>query len=237
MNYGLGGMTDSSGEINIVKEVSKRYANQSLIIFDVGAHNGEYTKNLLEYIQSPQTIHCFEPGKASFATLKIFDNNPNVFKHKIALSDKAETTDLYYNEEGTAFASLNQAKYFQYGITLDKSEKIQTTTMDEFCVREKIDKINFCKIDVEGHELSVLKGAKNLILNNKIDMIQFEFGMATTFSGTYLKDFFSLLSNYEIYRVLQDGIYRINYNERYEIFLTSNYLAINKTFAAKIKID
>jgi len=49
-----------------------------------------------------------------------------------------------------------------------------------------------------------------------------------------LKDFFEILSNYNIYRILQDGIRKVNYHEAFEIYLTTNYLAVNKK--SKIKV-
>ena len=63
--------------------------------------------------------------------------------------------------------------------------------MDE----KKIDDIDFIKIDVEGHELAVLQGAVNMINQNRIKVIQFEFNVANILSRVFLKDFYDLLEN------------------------------------------
>lgn len=78
--------------------------------------------------------------------------------------------------------------------------------------------------------LKVLKGAKDLIGKNSIDFIQFEFGGANIDSRTYFQDFYYLLTPYyKIYRILKDGLIAIDaYKEIYEIFLTTNFLAILK---------
>ena len=86
------------------------------------------------------------------------------------------------------------------------------------------------KLDVEGHELKVLNGAHSLINSNSIDFIQFEFGGCNIDSRTYFQDFFYLLNPYyEIYRLVKDGIVLIeHYEERHEVFVTTNYLAISR---------
>jgi len=109
-------------------------------------------------------------------------------------------------------------------------EQVQVRTIDRFCETEKIQRIDFLKIDVEGHELSVLRGAERMLTSGAISMIQFEFGPANIYSRTYFYDFWSLLSGaYDIYRIVPKGLAPINYyGEHNEIFLTTNYLALRK---------
>lgn len=57
-------------------------------------------------------------------------------------------------------------------------------------------------------------------------LIQFEFGIASVEACIFMKDFFALLPHYDIYRVLQNGIRKIKYNEYAELLLTTNYLAV-----------
>jgi hypothetical protein len=82
-------------------------------------------------------------------------------------------------------------------------------------------------MDVEGNELNILNGAKRMIENDSIDFIQFEFGGCNIDSRTFFQDFFYLLKErYRIYRILKNGLYPIDsYSEKYEIFITTNYLA------------
>ena len=48
---------------------------------------------------------------------------------------------------------------------------VHTQTLDNFCLEEKINNIDVLKIDTEGNELNVLKGAKKLLLEN-INLIE-----------------------------------------------------------------
>jgi hypothetical protein len=108
------------------------------------------------------------------------------------------------------------------------SERIEVQTIDSFCEKQQIDRIDFLKMDVEGHEMAVLRGAKSMLDANRISMIQFEFGPPNISSQTYFYDFWSLLSEkFDIYRIVPRGIARIGYyGEHREIFLNINYLAI-----------
>ena len=53
---------------------------------------------------------------------------------------------------------------------------VQTQTLDNFCLSKKIENIDVLKIDTEGNDLNVLKGAKKLLSENKINVIYTEIG-------------------------------------------------------------
>ena len=124
-------------------------------------------------------------------------------------------------------------KKINYQIIVNNNNKlfltsqIVTKILDEFCSDHKIEHIHFLKMDVEGNELNILNGAKRMIENDSIDFIQFEFGGCNIDSRTFFQDFFYLLKErYRIYRILKNGLYPIDsYSEKYEIFITTNYLA------------
>ena len=86
------------------------------------------------------------------------------------------------------------------------------------------------KIDVEGNELSVLQGAKRLIEEGKIKIIQFEFNWINVYSKVFMEDFRELLKDYDLYRLLPRGLLKIDFSKKtyYEIYNFQNILAINK---------
>jgi len=51
---------------------------------------------------------------------------------------------------------------------------VQTQTLDDFCLDEKIENIDVLKMDTEGNELNILKGATKLLSENKINVIYTE---------------------------------------------------------------
>jgi len=147
----------------------------------------------------------------------------------IGFGEKEETRTLFTTEKGLGLASLYQRNLKEFGMEMNIEEKVDIQTLDNFCKKNKIKKIDLLKIDVEGNELNVLKGAEKMINAGLIDYIQFEFGCNVD-SRTYFKDFFYLLNpKYEIYRVLKNGIYLIKeYKWTNEIFNAINYLAIRR---------
>ena len=229
MNYGNGGDFKISGELNVLKYIQQKYKDEkSLTIFDVGSNIGQYSKTVSDFFNSKAIIHSFEPSKKAFELLlNTVSDRTNIIPNNIGLSDIEKDLILYTNVEASGLASVYQRKLEHYRIFMDKSEPIKLSTIDNYCQYNNIDKIHFLKLDIEGHELSALKGAKLMIDNKKIDFIQFEFGGCNIDSRTYFQDFYYLLKDkYRIYRIVKDGLFEISdYNETSEIFTTINYLA------------
>ena len=225
MNYGEGADFDKSGELNVLKIIKASYPkDKELIIFDVGANGGEYTRELYNYYNKKSSIYSFEPAKKTFCILK--ENTKefsNVTINNIGFSDTETDKILYYNYEGSVWASLYQRNLEHQNINLDIDEEVHLTTIDNYCRINKIEKINFLKLDIEGHELNALIGAKEMILNRNIDFIQFEFSNSNVDSKTYFKDFYYFLrDNFTIYRILKNGLFEYDsYQEAHEIFLTT----------------
>lgn len=227
MNYGIGAYVDQSGEEWVLKQISKLYKNEKPIIFDVGANHGDYTFAVIKHI--PQAmVYSFEPSLPTFNLLTSSLKNFNVNTVQVGFSNEKKTTKLYFDNQTSGLASVYPINYDHLKGTILNQEEIQLIKLDDFCLEQKISLIHLLKIDVEGHEFEVLEGAKNLIESNSIHMIQFEFGIAMMESKRFLKDFKELLSQYVIYRILQDGIEPLIFDEKVEIFLTTNYLAIHK---------
>jgi hypothetical protein len=125
-------------------------------------------------------------------------------------------------------ASLYQRDLAAQGRALNQVEEVELTTLDDFCAAHRIEQIDYLKLDVEGHELSVLRGAQRLLASDAIQLIQFEFGGCAVDARIYFRDLYSLLQErYRLYRILQAGLAHLpHYSERQEVFVTTNFLAI-----------
>ncbi|MCS6967284.1 MAG: FkbM family methyltransferase [Cytophagales bacterium] len=232
MNFGEGGNIYQSGELWVLQFISQQLSNQKqIVIFDVGANKGEYTLTLTEFFKGNATIYAFEPSPKAFQYLS---NNlkglDNVVLENLGFSDCKQVKPLFSNEIGSGLASLYQRRLQHFGIQMEFVEQVSLSTVDSYCKENNIEHIHFLKLDVEGHEIAVLKGAENMLSSKKIDFIQFEFGGCNIDSRTFFQDFFYLLKDsYQIYRILKNSLYPISfYKETYEIFVTTNYLAVKR---------
>ena len=216
-----------------IKLINRYYKNSSktLIIFDVGANVGNYSKAVNDAFHEKRMIYAFEPFSKAFFDLEKLQKEINDF-HPVQLgfSDKKQKVNFLSSSEFNEVGGLYNKDFSHSGFSLNLSEETDFETIQNFCFDNQIEHIHFLKIDVEGHDFFVLKGAEEMLKNNKVDFIQFEFGAANYLSKTYLHDFFQLLSpNYHFYKLLKNGLMEIReYNTDIEIHVLSNYVAINK---------
>ncbi|MBN2021086.1 MAG: FkbM family methyltransferase [Sedimentisphaerales bacterium] len=195
---------------------------------------GNWSLQCIKQFQRSVRLYAFEPSKHTFDQLAENLSAANghlmgkvVFPFNIGLSDVAQTKMLYYDRELSGLASVYKRNLAHFTKSMDCQEQVSLVTLDDFCRQQRIERINFLKLDTEGHELNILKGAQKLIEASAIDFIQFEFGGCNIDYKTYFQDFFYCLApKYKIYRVCRDGLrYITSYKEQYEIFITVNYLA------------
>jgi len=156
------------------------------VLLDVGAHHGQTATRLRELFPSA-IIHCFEPFPESYALLeRATEADPRVRRHRLCLSDRTGTATMNCNVS-TATNSLLEtdrraSATWGEGL-LDTSDRIQvaTTTLDAFCGAESIDRVNLLKIDTQGAEYEVLRGAASMLSRRAIDVLVFEMITAQTY--------------------------------------------------------
>jgi hypothetical protein len=108
--------------------------------------------------------------------------------------------------------------------------EVETITIDEYVASGEIDTVDYMKIDVEGHEMAVIRGAHRSIEQGIVRALSFEFGQADVVSRTFFRDFWQYLTDLKlrIYRLGHDG--RAIHIPRYSYDLESfrgvaNYVA------------
>jgi FkbM family methyltransferase len=206
----------TNGEYRILKMLIPK----ATVVFDVGANVGDYSGEILS-INPSVSIHAFEPDIHAFTELAKLPLTAN----NIALGDKIEKRMLYRGDEKTTHNSF----YNVHARSIAPLE-VPTSTLDAYCIEHGIKHIDFLKVDVEGFEFMVLKGAEDLFRRGAVDYVQFEFSGATIESRTFLKDFLQFFSSYgyDLYRIRATSVDKVDYRPDSERFTLTNYLAVKK---------
>jgi FkbM family methyltransferase len=139
---------------------------KNLIIFDVGAHKGQTSSHLCKLFPH-SIIQAFEPSPTLFAEIeKNLSKRKNIRCHNFALGETNEKAFLT-RPDSDLCGQVVKAKE-------NNSTSISVRRLDDFCLDESISAIDLLKIDVEGNELSVLKGASGMIDKNAVSAIFLE---------------------------------------------------------------
>jgi len=231
--HGLGLRNSSnqylSGENAFIKNLIKLDAFKNGVILDVGANIGDYSIFIRENgVIAP--IFAFEPHPETYQQLISNTKNLNLTQFNLGLGEATFETVIfdYKKNNGSQHASI----YKEVIEDIHKSEAIETkisiTTLDTIVEKYNIEQISLLKIDTEGNELSVIKGASKTIAASKINYIQLEFNEMNIISHTFLRDFIRLLPNYKFYRLLPTEMLEIKeYTPLYhELFAFQNIIAV-----------
>lgn len=234
MNIGPASLPHDSGETYLLeklKRILRRKKDSVITVFDVGANIGDYALEAFSLLGASARIFCFEPSNATCEMLRENTRSiSTIIVYPHGFSDKEQELELFSDKQGSGLASLYDRRLDHLGTHLLNREMVRLSTIDRFCRENNIMSINLLKVDVEGHEYKVFAGATEMLDANAIDMIQFEFGGCNIDSRTFFQDFYYLLNpKYRLYRLTVDGIVPIDiYNEKYEQFRTTNFVAIHR---------
>jgi FkbM family methyltransferase len=161
--------------ISIAHDISRRLRGYRIsIIFDVGANVGQ---SALHYVSAypSSTIICFEPIKETYEQLRRnVEGIDQVLCYNFALAD-TPSKGVMTKGMGT----MNHLVQEDNIISSNKheTEQVHVSTLDDFCNANNINKISYLKIDVEGGDLNVLIGAKDILNAHGVDIVEVEAGM------------------------------------------------------------
>jgi FkbM family methyltransferase len=216
------GAASTNAEVAAIMQLLDGNTAANLIVLDVGANVGNWTEC---------QVVAFEPSKSAFKVLSSrFQKYSNVNCINLGLSNQNAEVTLFSDSEASGLSSVHNRRLDHFSITFSKQETINVTTLDSWIsINPKYSDVVILKLDVEGHELSVLAGAKEVL--NRIQIIQFEFGGGNIDSKTYFQDFWYFFADleFDLFRLTPRGPIRVeNYSEILEVFRPTNYLAVRR---------
>lgn len=198
------------------------------IVLDVGANLGGYCSAIRE-LYKDCTIYAFEPHPKTYNQLEKNTKNFNIKSLNLGVGASDGTLVLYdyASNDGSQHASLYKGVIEKIHNRQAVEHSVKVIAIDDFIAEKEIKKVYLLKIDTEGHEYEVLKGAKLSIKSGVIDIIHLEFNEMNVISRVFFKDIWDFLPNYDLYRMLPDGLVPIkNYDPVFcEMFAYQNIVA------------
>ena len=156
-------------ENNIIKFYMCDLMYKSIpILFDVGAHKGGSSS---PFLKKGWNVYAFEPDKHNRKYLQRFKKQyPKLNIDTRAVSDEIKSNIPFYTSEVSSGIS-GLSKFHE---SHEESNKVDTTTIKQFCLDNNIEKIDYLKIDTEGFDLFVLKGVPWDKIKPKVILCEFE---------------------------------------------------------------
>jgi len=151
------------------------------VVFDIGAHVGEFSV-LASRLAAPNgSVIAFEPVPETYWLLRetlVLNRCEHVTPVQKAICDAVTTAQMNlfqkqyssWNTMGKPLMPTPGGNYIEPSQTIT----VSTETIDNYCATHEIAHINFLKVDVEGFEKSVFAGAKHMLCEQRIDYICFE---------------------------------------------------------------
>lgn len=161
-------------ELRIIKDLT----DKSKSSIDIGVYRGVYSYKLSDYSIN---VYGFEANPIIFKPLQknlsLLKSNIKLFN--VALSNIESEVNLKIPLRNKSFIKKNFEDYYEGGLaTIEKENNLENKEYDLYPVKTKVldsfefsEKIGFIKIDVEGHELSVIQGAVKLLRKDKPNLL------------------------------------------------------------------
>jgi len=184
------------------------------VVLDVGANEGQTALKMAE-IAPAAKIFSFEPNSGVFEVLvKNTRHNPNIVPTRAAMGSAPGKATLRVTG-ATVNASLLDYDKPTGNDAVVREEVVEVRTLDAFCRERKIENISLLKVDAQGFDLEVLRGAGELFAGNRIAAVFVEVLFVPMYSGQASQQ---EIFNYLIEKGMKfSGFYGINREDDFYI--------------------
>lgn len=160
--------------------------NAKPFIFDIGANRGNYTDFVLSLFPNAKML-LIEPNDMWVGELskKYFGNTDIQIWNTLVGKNTDDTMFYYFTNNNDQLSSIYERPVFS-DLPMKKVFK-NCTTIDSI-IEQGIDFVDFIKVDTEGAEFDVLKGAAKSLSGKKIKFIQIEYGGTYPDAGITMKE-------------------------------------------------
>lgn len=198
-------------------------------VIDVGAYVGNVSQ-ALQHLFPEAKIYAFDPIEENCKKIKEKDTLGKIIVENVAVSDKNGEAEFYINNYRPTSSLLPFENQFQTKFPLAKKVKVKVINLDTYFKNIKVKEMVLLKIDVQGTELQVLKGAKDLL--KKVSIIHIETTMDVYYQNQHLfgevYDFF-VQSGFVYKGSIPDG----QFCPEFGLKLQENSIFINKRLSSE----
>lgn len=165
---------------------------------DAGANIGLMTVYGAKLVGPRGTVHAFEPLESIFEQLSVnvaINRLGNVHLHKLALGSRSDTRPIYEHPE------INRGSSSMVDVGASQPAGLaEIVTLDDFLRQHKLSTARLIKIDVEGWELEVLRGARRFLAQPSAPAICIECSRGHPMEGGDTADMFDWIMSVNDYR-------------------------------------
>lgn len=212
---------ECNGEAWLVRQV----APSAPVFFDIGANVGDWTALYLASADRDLARGILiDPSAGAIAALRRrFTGTPAVEVLHAGASDSPGEAAFFEEPECGTHSSF--VREFARGAPAPA--RVRLTTVAHEAELRGLDRIDFLKVDCEGYDLHVLRGAGRLLDEGRIGVVQFEYNAPWAQAGSTLAAALRLLvaAAYDTYLLKSDGLHRLRYERYGEYFDYSNFVA------------
>ena len=223
-----------SGEANFLRRTLRRYlpSDRKPVFVDVGANMGDYSADLLKWYPDSRVI-SIEPQANNYRYMQKHLQQAEMLN--VALGAEVGSLTLYdrNDSEISCHASMYREVITDLHHVDVVEHQVDVTTLDQLLAERSIDRVDLLKIDTEGHEFEVLKGATEALAQQRIPLIHLEFNEMNVVSRVFFRDFRQLLAGYQFFRLLPNSMIEIpDRSIQSEWFAYQNIVCVHESLQA-----
>ena len=169
----------------LFEDLHRIISAKSPTCIDVGANEGQTIEALRGVFEKP-LIYAFEPASETFKKLEGRNFSGDIKLYNCALGPKRGELDFYNYVDSKlssvlSFDSALENPFREVEVT--SVESVQVETVDDFIDKNNIERLDLLKIDTQGFDFDVIKGAERSLAGDKIDCILIELNFIKLYLG------------------------------------------------------
>jgi len=217
---------EANGEYSLLQALIRSSPTSDLVLMDIGANLGNWTQQALRLSSQESKraqVQCFEPCTGTRRMLEEqLKGQLNVSVNALALSDHQGTVMFYSSGDGKGTNSLGASSG-------PIAEQVEVSTLDHFRATKGLGPVRMAKVDAEGFDFLILKGAMKTLADRSVDVIQFEYNWRWLQNGSSLRSVFDLIQglDYRLGKLTPNGILEFtDWHFELDRFFEGNYVIV-----------